>query len=281
MRGYKRKAQQACDQLGELGQLTYTLQAAGVAYAGNARWSEAVESLFRAAEIAEQLRDKRQWEECTSHRTGIPLYSLYSMIYLPRTPPRPCVPPVTRAPPLPHTHALLQGSFATGPTHPPIPTRMLCYRAHLEYYRGDFPLAKQLYEEAMKSAQERGDKQIVNRRGSIDPIPPRPIPSQPIRSHTTPHHTTTTTTTTPHPHHTTQPSQPRAAPPRACTIFLRCRAGIAAVLIVVNDLTGAIDILKSTNSYGQLALCLMREGNHEAALEKALSVKDRSFPSHE
>lgn len=58
---------QACDVLGELALLTYTLQAAGVHYAGNARWDDAVESLSRAAEYALQLQDKRQWEECISH----------------------------------------------------------------------------------------------------------------------------------------------------------------------------------------------------------------------
>ena len=35
-----------------LGQLTFTLQAAGVHYAGNARWKDANENLSRAAEIA-------------------------------------------------------------------------------------------------------------------------------------------------------------------------------------------------------------------------------------
>lgn len=68
VRIYKRRAMQACDALGELGQLTYTLQAAGVHYAGNARWKDAVESLSRAAEYSAQLRDKRQWEECISHQ---------------------------------------------------------------------------------------------------------------------------------------------------------------------------------------------------------------------
>ena len=100
---YKRNALHTCDLLGELGQLTFTLQAAGVHYAGNARWWEAVDSLSRAADIAKQLQDKRQWEECISHQ------------------------------------------------------------GHLEYYRGDFSQSKQLYEDAISSAKERGDKQMMNR----------------------------------------------------------------------------------------------------------------------
>jgi len=157
VRAYKKRAMQACDALGELGQLTYTLQAAGVHYAGNARWKDAVDSLTRAADYSHQLRDKRQWEECISHL------------------------------------------------------------AHLEYYKGSFEKSKKHYEDAMASAEQRGDKQIKN----------------------------------------------------------RCRAGIAAVLIAQGDTAGALEILMATNSYGQLALCFLRDGKKEEALSRALLVKDR------
>ncbi|KAL1515655.1 hypothetical protein AB1Y20_002273 [Prymnesium parvum] len=154
---YKRKALETAELLGELGQVSFTLQAAGVHYAGNARWEAANEYLSRAAEIALQLQDKRQWEECISHQ------------------------------------------------------------GHLEYYRGDFAQSKRLYMEAQSSASERGDKQMLN----------------------------------------------------------RCNAGIAANLIVMGDTDGAMDILKSTNSYGQQALCLLRSNQAREALDKALAVKDR------
>jgi len=157
VRIYKRRAMQACDALGELGQLTYTLQAAGVHYAGNARWKDAVESLSRAAEYSAQLRDKRQWEECISHQ------------------------------------------------------------AHLEYYRGDFVKSKDFYEQAMASAEERDDKQIIN----------------------------------------------------------RCRAGIAGVLLAQGDTPAALAILETTNSYGQLALCYLRQGKNDEALMRVMKVKDR------
>merc|ERR1719230_2053503 len=60
---YKRKALDTCEQLGELGQLSYTLLAAGVLDAGQARWTSATDNLARATAISEQLKDKRQWEE--------------------------------------------------------------------------------------------------------------------------------------------------------------------------------------------------------------------------
>lgn len=65
---YKRQALKSCELLGELGQLSYTLLAAGVQNAGNAMWAEAVDNLSRAAQIAEQLKDKRQWEETVCHK---------------------------------------------------------------------------------------------------------------------------------------------------------------------------------------------------------------------
>jgi hypothetical protein len=55
----------------------------------------------------------------------------------------------------------------------------------------------------------------------------------------------------------------------------RCKAGVAAVLLAMDEVAGALDILKTTNSYGQLALGLLRSGLQDQALEKALKVKDR------
>ncbi len=157
VRRYKRKALETCEQLGELGQLSYTLLAAGVLDAGQARWAMATDNLARSGSISEQLRDKRQWEQA------------------------------------------------------------ICHQAHLEYYRGNFIDSKELYEKALASAEARFDKQIRN----------------------------------------------------------RCNAGIAASLLATNDLKGAIAILKSTNSFGQLALALLRSGQFEEAFERAMRVKDR------
>ena len=47
------------------------------------------------------------------------------------------------------------------------------------------------------------------------------------------------------------------------------------MLLATDEVAGALDILKTTNSYGQLALGLLRSGQKEQALEKALKVKDR------
>ena len=157
VRRYKRKALETCEQLGELGQLSYTLLAAGVLDAGQARWEMATDNLTRSASISEQLHDKRQWEQA------------------------------------------------------------ICHQAHLEYYRGNFIRSKELYEEALASAERRVDKQIRN----------------------------------------------------------RCHAGIAATLLATNNLKDAIAILKSTNSYGQLALALLRSGQSQEAFERAMCVKDR------
>jgi len=125
--------------------------------AGNAMWAEAVDNLSRAAQIAEQLKDRRQWEEA------------------------------------------------------------VCHKAHLEFYRGNFKESRKLYGEASSSAESRDDKQIIN----------------------------------------------------------RCKAGEAAVLLATDEVVGALDILRTTNSYGQHALALLRSGRKEQALEKALKVKDR------
>ena len=157
VRRYKRKALETCEQLGELGQLSYTLLAAGVLDAGQARWEMATDNLARSASISEQLRDMRQWEQA------------------------------------------------------------ICHQAHLEYYRGNFIRSKELYEKALASAEGRFDQQIRN----------------------------------------------------------RCKAGIAATLLATNNLKGAIAILNSTNSYGQLALALLRSGQSQEAFERAMRVKDR------
>ena len=55
----------------------------------------------------------------------------------------------------------------------------------------------------------------------------------------------------------------------------RCQSGIAAVNLASNRTAEAHAILKETNSYGQLALCLLRMGDEEGALGYALKVKDR------
>ena len=55
----------------------------------------------------------------------------------------------------------------------------------------------------------------------------------------------------------------------------RCNAGIAGILLATNALQGALDLLRETNSYGQLALCYLRKGERQQALEKALQTKDR------
>ena len=155
---YKRKALETCEQLGELGQLGYTLLAAGVLDAGQARWTNARDNLGRAAAIYEQLKNKKQWEV------------------------------------------------------------LICHQAHVEFYHGSFAESKALYEDAATSARLRGgDKQTIN----------------------------------------------------------TCNAGIAGNLLATNDIAGAMAILKNTNSWGQLALALLRSGKREEALEKALLVKDR------
>lgn len=58
-------------------------------------------------------------------------------------------------------------------------------------------------------------------------------------------------------------------------IINRCNAGIAAVLLVTDEVASALTILKHTNSFGQLALALLRSGQKQEALEQVLQVKDR------
>ena len=55
----------------------------------------------------------------------------------------------------------------------------------------------------------------------------------------------------------------------------RCSAGIAAVLLAMDQVDGAMAILEKTNSFGQLALALLRSGRRDEALQKALLVKDK------
>ena len=69
---YKRKALKSCELLGELGSLSYTLLNAGVQNVGNAMWAEAVDNLSRAAQIAEQLKNKKRWEEAVCHKARHP-----------------------------------------------------------------------------------------------------------------------------------------------------------------------------------------------------------------
>lgn len=55
----------------------------------------------------------------------------------------------------------------------------------------------------------------------------------------------------------------------------RCQAGIASVMLATGDFSGALQILRTTNSYGPTALALMREGKQSEAYSMALKVKDR------
>lgn len=91
------------------------------------------------------------------------------------------------------------------------------HTGHAEFYAGNFAKSLGCYELALKSAQERQDKQMVN----------------------------------------------------------RCLSGVAAVYLATRRTADAHDILKSTNSYGQLALCLLRLGQADQALSYAQKVKDR------
>ena len=71
---YKRRALENCEQMGELGQLSYTLLAAGVLDAGQARWGDANDNLARAASICIQLKDRKQWEEAICHQAHLEYY---------------------------------------------------------------------------------------------------------------------------------------------------------------------------------------------------------------
>jgi hypothetical protein len=53
------------------------------------------------------------------------------------------------------------------------------------------------------------------------------------------------------------------------------QAGIASVMLATGDFSGALQILRTTNSYGPTALALMREGKQSEAYSMALKVKDR------
>ena len=55
----------------------------------------------------------------------------------------------------------------------------------------------------------------------------------------------------------------------------RCQAGIASILLATGDFGGALQILRTTNSYGPTALALMRAGEQGEAYSMALKVKDR------
>jgi len=55
----------------------------------------------------------------------------------------------------------------------------------------------------------------------------------------------------------------------------RCKAGLAAVLLATGEVESALKILEITNSYGQLALALLRTGKPAEAYEMAQKVKDR------
>jgi len=166
---YKRLALNACEQLSELGLLSYTLTAAAVTDASQGQWEAGTSSLKDAAQWSQKIGDQRQWEEATSHL------------------------------------------------------------AHLEFYRGDFKSSLELYQRAIESATERGDKQIRN----------------------------------------------------------RCNAGLAAVYLATGDLESASALLKQTNSFGQKALALLRQGSDaalsmseresycEGALEEVNKVTDR------
>ena len=55
----------------------------------------------------------------------------------------------------------------------------------------------------------------------------------------------------------------------------RCQAGIASVMLATGDFGGALQILRTTNSYGPTALALMRAGEQSEAYSMALKVKDR------
>jgi len=55
----------------------------------------------------------------------------------------------------------------------------------------------------------------------------------------------------------------------------RCNSGIAAIYLATRRTADAHAILKNTNSYGQLALCLLRLGHADQAMSYALKVKDR------
>ena len=55
----------------------------------------------------------------------------------------------------------------------------------------------------------------------------------------------------------------------------RCAAGIAAVLLATGENSRALAMLEKTNSYGQLALALLRAGRPKEAYAMALKVTDR------
>ena len=130
---------------------------AAVNEAGQGSWSAAVSNLHEAIQISQEIGDKWQWEESTSHM------------------------------------------------------------AHLDFYRGHFGASRLLYEQASASAKIRRDKKMIN----------------------------------------------------------RCQAGIASVMLATGDFGGALQILRTTNSYGPTALALMRAGEQGEAYSMALKVKDR------
>ena len=45
----------------------------------------------------------------------------------------------------------------------------------------------------------------------------------------------------------------------------RCQAGLASVLLATGDVACALQILRTTNSYGPTALALMRNGEQSEA----------------
>jgi len=154
---FRELALTSCKQLGELGLLAYTLTAAAMNDAGQARWAPAVANLDRAIKESAALGAKGQWEEAISQL------------------------------------------------------------AHLEFYRGNFKVSRGLYDTAVASAKQRKNAKILN----------------------------------------------------------RCKAGIAAVLLATGEVQSALAILEETNSYGPLALALLRTGEPQKAYDMALKVKDR------
>ena len=61
----------------------------------------------------------------------------------------------------------------------------------------------------------------------------------------------------------------------------RCQAGIASILLATGDFGGALQILRTTNSYGPTALALMRAGEQGEAsqdLEEAAHLDQPQGP---
>ena len=108
------------------------------------------------------------------------------------------------------------------------------HMAHLEFYRGNFAKSRSLYDQARASP-----------RPSPHPSP-KPEPG-------------------PHPHPKPNQASASASTRRDKKMINRCQAGLASVLLATGDVAGALQILRTTNSYGPTALALMRNGEQSKA----------------